>query len=459
MDGLFATMRRLHERGPHSRGLSVDSEGVALGPDCILVRRTNRGYERAPAGEVVDLTRSVFGHDRRLDRIPIVLTRIAEALAAGDIVKAQLLGLEIPIHDLDDQQLRCLRHVGNLTKDYDPNQPRDEQGRWTSDGSGSGVAITTHPSDVSTTMVAAGLLAPELAPQIAPFMAEAAAAIGTPAAFLGVLLIPTNKSNVVEGVLPDHPDIAYRYDEGVLSLYRTEEGKRTLIFNGLSGPDGLYRASDGQVIGRNLGAGKGFVLDPEAMTRYIPRSPEERQAEYDAQLQAYTDAVNRSEPRLCPPPSRDPGTPSKRAGLYQSQVCGLPPGWGVLFNNVRYDGCDPPTGILKECKAVSFADKMIGEPDEIWPWPDWFTKDSDGDPRGMTDIVNQMRDQSIAAGVRIVKWHVAEKPFADWLEFHAKSQGYENIRVRWTPPSAEVNALRREAMEAAGQWASESLQQ
>jgi hypothetical protein len=29
MDGVFATMRRLHERGPRSRGLSVDTEGVA----------------------------------------------------------------------------------------------------------------------------------------------------------------------------------------------------------------------------------------------------------------------------------------------------------------------------------------------------------------------------------------------------------------------------------------------
>lgn len=460
MDGLFATMRRLHERGPLSRGLSVDSEGVALGSDCVLVRRTDKGYERAPVGGIVDLTRSVFGRDARLDRIPVVLTRITEALGAGDLVKAQLLGLEIPIHDLDDQQLMLLRCADDLMKDYDPNQPRDEQGRWTSDGDSSGGAIATHPSGPSSITIGAGLLAPELAPQVAPFMAEAVAAIGTPAAFLGMLLIPTNKSNVVEGNLPDHPDIAYRYDEGVLSLYRTDEGKRTLIFNGLSGPDGLYRATDGQVIGRNLGAGTGFFLDPEAMARFTPRSPEERQAEYDAQLQAYNDTVERSEPRLCPPASRDPGkNPSERAGLYQSQVCGLPPGWGVLFNNVRYDGCDPPTGILKECKAVAFADMMIGDPDESWPWPDWFTEDRNGKPSGMTDIVNQMRKQSVAAGVRIVEWHVAEKPFADWLEFYRKSQGYENIHVYWTPPSAEVSALRRIAMEAARQWAWEGLQQ
>jgi hypothetical protein len=66
--------------------------------------------------------------------MPIVLARITEALAAGNLVKAQLLGLEIPIRDLDDQQIARLRRSGNLSKDYDPNQPRDERGRWMSIG-------------------------------------------------------------------------------------------------------------------------------------------------------------------------------------------------------------------------------------------------------------------------------------------------------------------------------------
>jgi hypothetical protein len=41
----FALMRRLHERGPRSRGLTVDRDGVALGPQLTLLRRTQAGYE------------------------------------------------------------------------------------------------------------------------------------------------------------------------------------------------------------------------------------------------------------------------------------------------------------------------------------------------------------------------------------------------------------------------------
>ena len=86
---------------------------------------------------------------------------------------------------------------------------------------------------------------------------------------------------------------------------------------------------------------------------------------------------------------------------------------------------------------------MIGEPTDYWPWPNWF---SNNPQKGMTAIVEEMRRQSVAAGPRIVEWHVAEKPFADWLEFHAKSQGYENIRVYWTPPSAEVEGAYKAMM-------------
>jgi hypothetical protein len=41
----FSRMRRLHQRGPRSRGLLVDREGVALGPEMLLVRRGEVGFE------------------------------------------------------------------------------------------------------------------------------------------------------------------------------------------------------------------------------------------------------------------------------------------------------------------------------------------------------------------------------------------------------------------------------
>jgi hypothetical protein len=117
--------------------------GVMLGPDCVLVQRTNGGYCRINAAALDKLVKTAFGDDH-LRRFSPVLDRITAALAAGDLVKAQLLGLEIPLRALDDRQLRRLRSASSLIKaGFDPDQPRDERGQWTAEGGGgSGSDIT-----------------------------------------------------------------------------------------------------------------------------------------------------------------------------------------------------------------------------------------------------------------------------------------------------------------------------
>jgi hypothetical protein len=452
MDGLFATIRRLHERGPRSRGLSVDTDGVALGPDCVLVRRTASGYQRAAVGEIADLTRAIFGGDARLDRTPIVLTRITEALAAGDLVKAQLLGLEIPISDLDDRQLARLRFAGDLVKDFDPNQPRDEQGRRTTIGAevaafaGTAASALLHSSFSSfVKRVAAGFAAMEAGPTIA----------------LGAIFtsIPIGRSGVSEGTLPEAPDIAYHYDEGVLTLsYRDDDGPNIELFHGLSGADALYRDDQGNVIARNLGDGHGFVLDPDALPALAAKVKAKDQLNQEAVAAAFrsvSQAAARSEPRVCPDPSADPGgISSLRAAMYQWQVCGIPPGFGIAFNGARYDGCDPPTGTLLECKAQGFASIMKGSPTNTWPWPDWFSRPG----KGMRRITDQMRQQIEAAGKRSVVWHVAEAPVAEWLHYYASANHLNNIVVVHTPPPPfDPDKLRRMATSFMQTWALETL--
>jgi hypothetical protein len=132
----FTPMRRLYERGPGCRGLAVDREGVALGPRVMLVQCVDHRYRGVGAAEMMKLTRAVFGADARLKRLPAVLADIARALERGDLVKAQLLALTIPIGALDDGQLARLAAVADLMKaGFDPNQPRDDHGCWTDTGS------------------------------------------------------------------------------------------------------------------------------------------------------------------------------------------------------------------------------------------------------------------------------------------------------------------------------------
>jgi hypothetical protein len=66
--------------------------------------------------------------------------RIAQALDNGQIALAQIIGLHIPVGELDASQLTRLAAVSALIKaNYDPDQPRVPAGqagggRWTSDG-------------------------------------------------------------------------------------------------------------------------------------------------------------------------------------------------------------------------------------------------------------------------------------------------------------------------------------
>ena len=92
----FTRMCRLHERGPRSRGLVVDRDGVALGPAITLLRRGGVGYECVDPDSLRRVARIVFSADAPLGKLPRLLGAIACALEAGDLVKAQLLGLEIP---------------------------------------------------------------------------------------------------------------------------------------------------------------------------------------------------------------------------------------------------------------------------------------------------------------------------------------------------------------------------
>ncbi len=52
----FPVMRRLHSRGPFSRGLVVDPDGMMLGGECVLVMRAPTEY-RAASSNIYKLER------------------------------------------------------------------------------------------------------------------------------------------------------------------------------------------------------------------------------------------------------------------------------------------------------------------------------------------------------------------------------------------------------------------
>ena len=138
----FGAARRLSERSTDSCGLAVDKDGVTLGPDFPLIRKTSRGYETATIEELSCLRKIVSLGTKDTQRLARHLESIAKALTAGDFAKARILGLYFPIDRLTRDQADRLRKASAVSKgNFNPDEPRDERGRWTTTGAG-----TTPPS-------------------------------------------------------------------------------------------------------------------------------------------------------------------------------------------------------------------------------------------------------------------------------------------------------------------------
>ncbi len=203
-------------------------------------------------------------------------------------------------------------------------------------------------------------------------LADFAAGMAGPVAFLGVLFLPTNRSLVTEGTLPGRPDLSWRYDRdtGVLDLYRQGDAGGQPIVSGHLAPDGLFHDGAGRVIGRSLGPT--VVVDPDALPAPLGRTGSVALAPRQA------NAISRS---FVPTGARrtSPAAP-QRSLAYQEQIARLPRGFEVKLNNVRFDGCREEDGTMLEAKGPGYANKMIGPE----TWQEWYT--------GVRPIEHQMKE-------------------------------------------------------------------
>lgn len=153
--------------------------------------------------------------------------------------------------------------------------------------------------------------------------------------------------------------------------------------------DGIYRISDGTVIGRSVG---GSFMTAEgaaiALTATAAALDSESRSQSEAPSGSTTDD---NEPKVCPDPGPDvPHGTSPNAITYQSQVSKLPPGMAVTLNGVTFDGCRTTDGTMLEAKGTGYAQFLTS-----LGWPDWY--------KGGPEMEQQMRDQAAAAGGRTVE--------------------------------------------------------
>ena len=118
---------------PGGLGLSCTAAGLSLAGTPLL-RRTEAGFALRPGAEIDSLMKAAYGAEGDAARLQSSLQAIARALNGGELARAAIAAVLTRTPELSLEAARRLAAANdNLTK-YDPNEPRDWHGRWTTDG-------------------------------------------------------------------------------------------------------------------------------------------------------------------------------------------------------------------------------------------------------------------------------------------------------------------------------------
>jgi hypothetical protein len=123
---MIQVRRRLYPRGTANKGICVDAQGAMLGPDCVLISRTPRGYRVLDPNAASALQKCVLDLHRDRNWLFRQCQRIADALDNGELALAQIYGLHIQLAELDDRQLT---KISFAKSGYDPDEPRIPEGQ------------------------------------------------------------------------------------------------------------------------------------------------------------------------------------------------------------------------------------------------------------------------------------------------------------------------------------------
>jgi hypothetical protein len=405
------------------RPFFIDTKSQQLTPDRVWVRRSPVGYVCAAFGESAKLAQLALENIGDSGPLATACRRLDRAIAREGRTKAERLGIEIPFDAVDEAPLRRLAIAAALLKaGFDPNEPRDDHGDWTSGGGGAAGAAARTARSLAAERALTGespllgrLGAAALAALARLGASATAGAVATWASVLGVLFYAPDRTLNSEGTVPGRPDLRFKFDsgEGSLTIFRDGDGK-SLGFTAKPGPDGVYRDEEGRAFARQLD-GELILLDPHALP--------------NAQTLPSKDT---SDPEICPDPGDDkPGARPKDIA-YQAYVSltvnsdsPLSPGLAVRLWNpvsgkyVYFDDCAQADGAMVEAKG---AYQHLLEKDSLYPW------------KGAEDkMVKQATRQLQAAQGRQIDWYFAEEKVADHMREVFKGKDL-SINVYWLPP-------------------------
>lgn len=125
----------LEDGATAGRGLSCDVSGVALAGVPLLTKGRD-GFQPRPARELDLLLRAAYGARLDTGHLARGLAVAADALNVGDLERAMIGALHLRLPPPDEDAAARLAKVDDLIAkyNYNPDEPRDWHGRWTSTG-------------------------------------------------------------------------------------------------------------------------------------------------------------------------------------------------------------------------------------------------------------------------------------------------------------------------------------
>lgn len=124
-------------------GLDCANDGVTLA-GVPLLRRTRRGFVPRDDLEIRWLLERAYGAAVDADRVAKGLDTVARALNQHELARAMIRALLLELPELDGAGAARLTYADDTLAKFDPNEPRDDRGRWTANGNAVASAHSPH---------------------------------------------------------------------------------------------------------------------------------------------------------------------------------------------------------------------------------------------------------------------------------------------------------------------------
>ena len=135
------------DQNPNGRGLRCDDEGLFLGRDALLQRDREGNFEARPVGELRKALHRAYGDDANWESHARSVKLVAAALNKGDLARAMMTAVLMRVPD-PGSPISIADVDGALAKaGFDPDEARDERGRWATSGSDGGESAAPGASD------------------------------------------------------------------------------------------------------------------------------------------------------------------------------------------------------------------------------------------------------------------------------------------------------------------------